>query len=136
MKIKIVENGLTTDIYSSLRATADFQTYVKEDVKVAIKNSLFSVVIYDGEKPIGIGRIVGDNRIAFLIKDVVVLPEYRYQNVGKLVMESLLKYIDSKACPNPYVILMASLNTEEFYKKFGFVCRPNESRGAGMFRVY
>ena len=35
------------------------------------------VVVFDDKRPIGIARIVGDGRIAFFIKDVVVDPAYQ-----------------------------------------------------------
>ena len=135
MKLRIAENGLTPSIYEKIRETVDFQKYDKADAKIAIDNSLFTLVIYDGEKPVGIGRIVGDNRIAFLIKDIVVLPEYQHHKIGQLIMEVILRYIEDHSCKNPYVVLMSSKKTEKFYEMFGFFCRPNENLGYGMRKL-
>ena len=44
------------------------------------------------------GRIIGDDRIAFFIKDVVVHPDYQDEGIGKLVMDKLLNYIKIKGC--------------------------------------
>lgn len=136
MSIRIEGNALTPEIYESVRKTADFQHFEQPDVKIAIENSLFTLVVFQEDKPVGIGRIVGDNRIAFLIKDVVVVPECQHQKIGQLIMENLLAYIQKNSCPCPYVVLMASKGTEEFYKKFGFVCRPIGSMGYGMIKPY
>jgi GNAT superfamily N-acetyltransferase len=136
MNIRIEENALTPDIYEAVRKVVNFQKYDKADAEIALKTSLFTLVAYDGVKPIGIGRVVGDNRIAFLIKDVVVLPEYRHHQIGQLIMKSLLQYIEVNACPHPYVVLMASKHTEGFYEKFGFICRPNQDFGHGMMKLY
>ncbi|WP_055669459.1 GNAT family N-acetyltransferase [Desnuesiella massiliensis] len=128
----IVENGLTWDIYDSIRRYANMQQYEKDDIIEALKNTLYSVVIYDNENPIAIGRVVGDGRITFFIKDVVVHPSYRCKHVGTMVVNSLLDYIESCSCKHPYIGLMAMPNTEGFYEKFGFIIRPNELFGSGM----
>lgn len=136
MELRIDENGLTPSIYEKIRKTANFQKYDEADAKIAIDNSLFTLVVYDDEKPVGIGRVVGDNRISFLIKDIVVLPEYRHRKIGQLIMDVILGYIKDHACENPYVVLMSSKNTEKFYERFGFFCRPNDNLGHGMMKLY
>lgn len=128
----IVENGLTWEIYDSIRRYADMQVYDKEDIMKALKNTLYSTVIYDKDKPIAIGRVVGDGRIVFFIKDVVVHPEYRKNHIGDMVVNNLLDYIEKVSCKNPYIGLMAMPKTEEFYKRFGFIERPSPRFGAGM----
>lgn len=130
--MNIAQNGLTWEIYSYLRKYANMQQYEKDDIIIALKNTVYSVVIYDNENPIAIGRIVGDGRIAFFIKDVVVHPDYRKKNIGTMVINNLLDYINSCSCEHPYIGLMAMPHTEEFYEKFGFIRRPNESYGSGM----
>lgn len=131
-RMDISENGLTWDIYDSLRKYANMQQYQKEDIIEALKNTLYSVVIYDNKIPIAIGRVVGDGRIAFFIKDVVVHPSYRNKHIGSMVVDNLLDYIESCCCKHPYIGLMAMPDTESFYERFGFIIRPNESFGAGM----
>ncbi|MBU3137112.1 GNAT family N-acetyltransferase [Clostridium gasigenes] len=133
--MNISENGLTWQIYSDIRKYANMQEYQKKDIVEALKNTLYSVVIYENENPVAIGRVIGDGRIAFFIKDVVVHPSYRKKNIGKIVVNSLLDYIESVSCENPYIGLMAMPNTEEFYEEFGFIKRPNELFGAGMICV-
>lgn len=132
VKMKICKNGLTWDVYHSIRKYANMQQYHKDDIIEALKNTVYSVVIYDDENPIAIGRVVGDGRIVFFIKDVVVHPKYRSKRIGKMVVDNLLDYIESCCCENAYIGLMAMPDTEGFYEKFGFVQRPSEGFGAGM----
>lgn len=134
MSYREIPNGLTPQIYCTLRAKVGFQPYAPEDVKTALKKTLFSVVICDGERPVGLARIVGDDRIVFFIKDVVVDPEYQHKEIGRHIVEALLRYIDRKACPNAYVGLMCTPHTEEFYEKFGFIRRPCKGLGNGMVK--
>lgn len=134
--MRVVDNGLNEKIYKQLRDSVNFIPYNKDDVEYALKNTLYSVVIYDNDEPVGCGRIVGDNRVSFFIKDVVVYPPYQGKGVGKLVMNSLLKYIKEHACYNAYIGLMSTPKREEFYERFGFIKRPNENYGAGMVMYY
>lgn len=127
-------NALTPQIYAELRQKVGFQAYALEDVAEALDKTLFSIVIFDDDRPIGIGRIVGDDRIVFFIKDIVVDPEYQKQHIGYSIMQSLMQYIEKKACENAYVGLMATPNTERFYEKFGFIQRPNHDHGHGMVK--
>lgn len=130
----VTTNTLTPEIYIELRNNVHFQPYKYEDVKEALAHTLFSVVIYDSEKPVAIGRVVGDGRIVFLIKDVVIAPEYQHQSLGKKVMECIDEYIAEVGCDQAYIALMATPGTEGFYERCGFVQRPNEDFGAGMVK--
>lgn len=117
-----------------LRDKANFSTYKIKDIEIAFKNNLFSVVVYDNNKPIGMGRIIGDDRIAFFIKDVIVDPEYQNMKVGNTIMTSLLDYIENRGCVGAYVGLMSTPHKEDFYKKYGFIKRPSETLGSGMVK--
>ncbi|MDY4949031.1 MAG: GNAT family N-acetyltransferase [Clostridium cadaveris] len=133
--VHIVENGLTIDLYDSMRRYADMKVYDKEDIAQALKNTLYSTVVYDDEMPVAIGRVVGDGRIVFFLKDIVVHPDYRGKQVGKLVVNNLLDYIEKAGCEGAYIGLMAMPGTEAFYEKFGFIERPNPKFGSGMICI-
>lgn len=135
-ELQVAPNALTPQIYCDLRQTCSdlFQPYPLEDVKAALQNTLYSVVVYEEERPVGIARVVGDDRIVFFIKDVVVDPAYQHRSVGTMLIHSILDYIYKKACPSAYIGLMCTPNTECFYEKFGFIRRPNEQHGYGMVK--
>lgn len=132
----IKENSLTSSDFINLRRTGPFIEYKKDDVELALKNTLYSITVLIKAKTIGIARIVGDGRITFFIKDFVVIPDYKGKHIGTIIIKYLFKYIEKHACPNAYIGLMATPNTEGFYEKFGFIRRPNENHGAGMIMFY
>ncbi len=136
MNIIIKDNALTPEIYLEIREKVNFKYYPLQDVEIALNNTIYSVVIYDDDKPIGIGRIVGDDRIVFFIKDIVVDPDYQKKKIGQLIMDSIFKYISTKACEGAYIGLMATTCCVDFYKKFGFIERPNDDFGPGMVKFY
>lgn len=56
------------------------------------------------------------------------------KKIGTGIMTELLKQVEEykKINPNIRTYLGASKGKEDFYKKFGFISRPNEEFGAGM----
>lgn len=106
-------------------------------VEISLKNSyaVFSVEI-DG-KVIGMARLLGDGAMAFYLKDLVILPEYQKQGIGKALMEYIQAYIMDKLEPGwiACLELMSAKGKETFYEKFGFEKRPTEYRGAGMMKM-
>lgn len=136
MRIEILDNFLTPEIYIDIRKKVDFKYYNYEDVEIALKNSLYTVVILDNKKPIGILRVVGDGRIVFFIKDVVVDPDYQKRNIGTMLMNKMQEYISKTACDGAYIGLMSTPGRAEFYKKFGFIQRPTDELGPGMVKFH
>ena len=103
-------------------------------VDEALSNTLYSLCVYDDDKLIGYGRIIGDKTIFLYIQDIMVIPEYQGKHIGTGIMEHLLNKVDEykKINPNIRTYLGASKNKEAFYEKFGFISRPNEDLGSGM----
>ena len=103
-------------------------------VEEALKNTLYSLCVYDDDKLICYGRIIGYKTIFLSIQDIMVVPEYQNKRIGTGIMENLLNQINKfkKINPNIRTYLGASKDTESFYEKFGFVSRPNEDLGSGM----
>ena len=132
--LRVVEQSLTPEVYRVLREKVSFQPYAEEDVAAALSKTLYTVEIRDGETTVGIARVVGDDRIVFFLKDVVVDPAYRDRGIGRMLMEAVFAYIRNRACENAYVGLMATPGTERFYEKFGFILRPAPGLGSGMVR--
>jgi GNAT superfamily N-acetyltransferase len=96
----------------------------------ALENSLAVVSIWDGELLIAFARATGDKVFNATVWDVVVRPSYQRRGLGLLVMNELLKELDTY--PIPLVTLYADPGTDGFYKRFGFSCDPSGVRG--MFR--
>ena len=100
------------------------------------KNSVFGVCVYDSDKIIGMGRIVGDGIICFYIQDIFVVNEYRNKQVGTLILNNLLMYIKEHAEKGSTIALFSHIGTENFYKHFGFLIREKNGKGSGMYLPY
>ena len=69
-------------------------------------------------RAIGMGRVISDGVADAYIQDLVVLPEYREQGVGKNILQTLLRFCYSRKIT--WIALIAEPGTEEFYSRLGF----------------
>lgn len=131
-KVRFSNESIDPEVYNSLRLSIGWTSYSLDQIETGLENSLFSLLVTEGGKPIGMGRIIGDGIMVFYIQDIIVLPEYQKCGVGHEIMTRLMNYINSKAVNNSIIGLMAAVGKERFYEKFGFNQRPNERMGCGM----
>lgn len=134
MQIKYIEKTPTTTEFNMLTESVGWGTRENNIVEEALKNTLYSPCVYDVDKLIGYGRIIGDKTIFLYIQDIMVIPEYQGKKIGTGIMNKLIEKINEYKKINPEIrtYLGASKGKEHFYEKFGFVSRPNEELGAGM----
>lgn len=132
--IRIDENKISVSDFNYLTDKVGWGTRNEKVVEEALNNTLYSVSIYDDNKIIGYGRIIGDKTIFLYIQDIMVIPEYQGQKIGTKIMSTLLTKIDEykKVNPNIRTYLGASKGKEKFYERFGFKTRSNAYLGEGM----
>lgn len=106
--------------YIDIRLRAGLSRKSPEAAAIGLKNGLFSVVVYAGDVPVGIGRVIGDGGCFFEIVDIAVLPEHQKKGLGHRIMQSLMSYVHTNALPTAYVSLMADHGTPTFYERYGF----------------
>ena len=84
----------------------------------ALSHSLALYVACDGEKIVGLVRLVGDGFSSIFVQDLIVLPTYQRQGIGSnLMKEALADYNDA------YQVQLATEQTEKnlgFYRSLGF----------------
>ena len=132
--IHIKENNKNIDEFNLLYDSVGWGSYDKNISKKALENTFYSISVYDNDRIIGYGRLIGDTICFMYIHDVMVLPEYQSQKIGTMIMNKLLEKINEIKNENPdlMVYLGASKNREAFYEKFGFVRRIDADLGYGM----
>lgn len=128
MKIKYINRKPEANEYNRLTDSVGWGIRDEKIIKQALENTLYSLCVYDGDRLIGYGRIIGDKTIFLYIQDIMVIPEYQGKKIGTGIMTELLKQVEEykKINPNIRTYLGASNGKENFYKKFGFISRPNE----------
>ena len=130
------EYALTYEIYTNLKEKVGWLNFNENQTKEGLEKSLYSMVVFDGDIPVGMGRIVGDG-LYDTICDVVIDPAYQGRGLGKELIRRLSLYaenstpIGGRMC----IQLIAAKGKEGFYKKQGFASLPNEESGPGMRKV-
>lgn len=134
--VTLTENSLNLETYLSLRASVGWKLLKDSQAEKALENSLLTLTAYIDDKPVGMGRIVGDGAVICYVQDLVVKPEYQKYGVGSVIMERLIKFVtDIKEKDTEIMMcLMCAKGREHFYEKFGFIGRPTEDLGPGMIQ--
>ena len=132
--IRIKENNKNVEEFNKLYNSVGWGAYSNEISTKALDNTFYSVSVYDDDKIIGYGRLIGDTICFIYIHDIMVAPEYQAKGIGTIIMNKLLEKIEEikKENPSLRVYLGSSKNKESFYKKFGFIERNEADLGAGM----
>ena len=120
------------ETYLRLRVSSGLSGYGREAAEIGLKNSLFCVMLYDGNEAIGIGRLIGDGGCFVQVTDIAVLPGYQGQGLGKRIMAALTDHIESAFPPSTYVSLIADVPANALYAQFGF--EETAPRSLGMAR--
>ncbi|MCM1157700.1 MAG: GNAT family N-acetyltransferase [Bacteroidales bacterium] len=134
--IVIKENQLQVDEYLAIRKEVGWVRLSESQAEKALDCSLFVLGAYEGEKLVGMGRIVGDGAVICYVQDLIVVPDYQHRGVGSLVLSALVNYVEGlreEGC-QMMLCLMCAKGREEFYEKHGFLARPTTKLGPGMIQ--
>ena len=120
--------------YMDYRKMVNWPSMPEDEAKCSLDHSAIKISIVKDNETIGICRVVWDYGYTAYLADVIVDEKYRGQGIGKLLVNTALDRLKSKMKPGwkMKVVLVAAAGKEDFYKKFGFVSRPNDHEGAGM----
>ena len=135
-EFQVVQTNPTPAQWMSLRASVDWPTFSEEIAQKSLNATPFCVCAFDGDRLIGMGRVLGDGVFSFYIGNVMVCPDWQNEGIGRAIMEEIMRYVDANAAPGAVASLLAIKGKEEFYTRFGFEYRPDEKHGAGMSRYY
>ena len=134
--IQLVEDQLDVDSYLELREAVHFRKLTRDQAKLGLDNSLYTLVAYKDGKAVGMGRIVGDGAIICYVQDLIIRPEVQGEGIGGLILESLKDFVKNIGFEGTTMMfdLMCAKGREEFYQKHGFIARPTEELGPGMIQ--
>ena len=119
--IKITkEKSVSIDDVLHLYRAVGWTNYTNQPqmLEQALSHSLATYLARDGEKIVGLVRLVGDGFSSVFVQDLIVLPSYQRQGIGSnLMKEALADYKDA------YQIQLVTEQTEKtlgFYRSLGF----------------
>ena len=78
-----------SDEYLALRKLAGLSAFSEEGAAIGLPNSWFAVCVRDGDRLVGMGRVIGDGGLFFQIVDIAVDPALHRKGVGRAIMAAL-----------------------------------------------
>lgn len=106
----------------------------QEELYVALKNSWYSISVYDKDELIGFGRIICDGIVHALILDVIVLPDKQGEGIGKEIMDRLVAKCKEHKIRD--IQLFCAKDKARFYEKLGFERRKEDSPGMQLTKYW
>jgi ribosomal protein S18 acetylase RimI-like enzyme len=132
MEMKLIYEKPKAEDYVSLRLRSGMGNKDLERSRKAITNSLFTVSIYDNEKLIGFGRIVGDGGITYVVSDIMVDENYRRKGFADKIMNEINRYFEESTFEDSFICLIANSPADLLYHKYQFEYLPPNR--CGMLR--
>ena len=118
--------------YIDLRLRSGMGQKNLERSQIALANSLLTVSIYEDEKLIGFGRVVGDGAITFAVSDIMVDRDYQRRGYAEQIMQAIDRFFDENAHEDSYILLIANHPADLLYHKHRFEYLPENK--CGMLR--
>ena len=119
--IKITkETSVSLDDVLHLYQAVGWTNYTNQPQMLAqaLTHSLVIYLARDGEKIVGLVRLIGDGFSSVFVQDLIVLPTYQRQGIGSTLMkQALADYKDA------YQVQLATDESEKtlgFYRSLGF----------------
>ena len=123
------------DDFVLIRKSVGWNEISYEQIKKALKNSMYNVSVYEDNKCIGVGRIVGDGILKGMFTDIMVDPNFQGSGVGKLILTSLINELEKNVKEGESFQLEASptANNRDFYIKCGMKYKPENQDGVYLW---
>lgn len=115
--------------YRRLREIALLSPKSQEAAERGLPNTIYGATIRYYADTVAMGRVVGDNGCFYQIVDIAVDPVHQGKGLGKIIVASLIDFVQAEAPDGAYVSLIADGPAKYLYAKFGFEPVAPESIG-------
>ena len=131
----IVKTNIEPKDFIDIRNNLNWNSLPYDLVKKAIAGSMINVSVFEHEKCVGVGRIVGDKALKGMLTDIMVIKEYQNKGVGKLIVTSLISELEKQIKDGESFQLEASptANNRNFYIKCGLKYKPENQDGVYLW---
>lgn len=104
----------------------------RERTERALRNSLVFGV-YDGDRQIGLARVITDTSIFAYLCDVFIHEDYRGHGLGKWLVRTLMEHPDLADVRR---WLLVTSDAHGLYRQFGFTSLEDPGRWMQIFRSF
>lgn len=126
-----VRNKITTEDFFEMRKSVEWKNIGLEQLEIALKHTMITIGIYEGNKIVAMGRLVGDFTCKGMLTDIVVKPEYQKKGYGKIIITEILKQCKNYLKPGEKIQIEANPTNgnRNFYIKCGLKYKPENQDG-------
>ena len=124
----IYRSDMPVDEYNRMRQAVGWKVLDRAQAQTGLDNSAYLTAAWDGDKPVGMARVVSDGGYMTLVADVMVLPEYQGKGVSKRMMTEIISLVKKNGKKALRLDALAS-NTpaRRLYEKLGFEYRGKQN---------
>ena len=102
------------------------------DLATVIRNSWYTLSVYDDEQLVGFGRVLCDGIMHAMIFDLIVHPDHQHRGIGSEILSRLVAVCNEQGICD--IQLFAANGMRLFYEKHGFTVRPDNAPGMELGR--
>jgi hypothetical protein len=115
-----VQRKPSVEEFQSVVASVGFRAHDKAAVEIALRNTIFSVCAMEEQYIVGLGRLVGEGTISFLLTNIIVRPSHPASWHRSLIVKALCSCVETLPYKNIVVEVAPLPGSASFYKRFGF----------------
>lgn len=102
-----------------------------DELSLALANSWLVISAYEGERLVGVGRVITDGVLHAMIYEMIVHPDFQRRGIGSQILNIILQNCLEANIRD--IQLFCARGARSFYERYGFVARPEDA--PGMFYV-
>ena len=94
-----ITDQITPEEYMDLRRKVGWVEFPVEEAKACVENAYLVLSVRDGEKAIGLVRLLWDGGYVAFLSDLIVDPTYQGQGIGRELVETVIRRIRKSYFP-------------------------------------
>ena len=119
-------HDLSAEDYVRLRSSVGWTPLIREQAQSCLENSDFIVSCRESDETVGCARVFWDKGYIAYLADVIVIPEYQGQGIGKRLTEAAMEALSREGIFKTALVVFADNDGgNEFWEKLGFTARTD-----------
>ena len=122
---------ITSQDFYDMRKSVDWKNIKLEQLEKALNYTMIVVGIYEENKIVAMGRLVGDYSCKGMLTDIIVRPEFQGKGYGKLVVTKIIEQCKKNLNNGDKLCIEANptAGNKEFYINCGLKYEPQKQDG-------